>query len=125
MHVMLIEDDPLVREMVLDSLAEDGMTVEGLASARTRWCCSAPGQVPDVLVADIDLGAGLTGTDLAAIARERHPEVAVVLISGAIPADKARVISRRDRLLRKPFSPERLGQVIREAAAEVGAAARG
>jgi CheY-like chemotaxis protein len=125
MHVMLIEDDPLVREMVLDSLADDGMTVEGLASAEDALVLLGAGQVPDVLVADIDLGAGLTGIDLAAIARERHPEIAVVLISGALPPEKARAVGRRDRLLRKPFPPERLGQVIREAAAEVGAAARG
>jgi YesN/AraC family two-component response regulator len=38
--------------------------------------------MPDVLVADVALGPGLSGRDLAQIARERHPDVEVVLISG-------------------------------------------
>jgi CheY-like chemotaxis protein len=71
--------------------------------------------VPDVLVADIDLGAGLSGLDLASLAQERHPAVEVVLISGTSPAPG--LLGRHERFLRKPFAPAALAEAIRGAAA--------
>ncbi len=86
MRVMLIEDDPLMRRLIADALGGEGMEVDGLASAEDALILLGAGQVPDVLVADVNLGRGLSGRDLAQIARERHPGVEVVLISGAPPA---------------------------------------
>jgi len=73
MLVMLIDDDALVREVLSDTLSEEGIEVHGLASAEDAVILLGAGQVPDVLVTDIDLGAGLSGLDLAGIVRERHP----------------------------------------------------
>ena len=56
-------------------------------------------------MADIDLGRGLGRVDLAAIARERHPEVEVVLIGGARPGPDAQAPGRCGRFLRKPLAP--------------------
>ncbi len=89
MRVLLIDDDPLVRQTLMDTLATEGIEVDGLANAEDALVLLGAGQVPDVLVADIDLGAGLSGLDLAAIARERHPAVQVVLISGKPPPPAA------------------------------------
>ncbi len=69
------------------------------------------GQMPDVLVADIDLGPGPSGLDLAAIARERHPAAEVVLISGTAP-DSGRP-GYSERFLRKPFAPAALAEALR------------
>lgn len=120
MHVMLIEDDPLVRDLVMDILLAEGMSVEGLASAEDALVLLGAGQVPDVLVVDVNLGSGLSGADLAAIARERHPEVQVVIISGSPAAALAAAapLARRERFVAKPFAPEVLAQAIRDAAAE-------
>jgi CheY-like chemotaxis protein len=132
MRVMLIEDDALVRRMISESLDADGMEVAGLASAEDALVLLGAGQVPDVLVADVNLGPGrLSGADLAAIARERHPEVEVVLISGrqpsgydgGDPAGGGAPLRRRERFLRKPFAPEALAEAIRQAAAAAAPAA--
>ena len=72
------------------------------------------GQVPDVLVADIRLGAGLSGLGLAAIARERHPAAEVVLISGTAPDPG--LLGCPERFLRKPFAPAALARAILAAA---------
>ena len=85
MRVLLIDDDALVRELLMDTLAAEGIEVDGLAAAEDALVLLRAGQVPDVLVADIDLGPGLSGLDLAAIACERHPAAEVVLISGSAP----------------------------------------
>ena len=68
----------------------------------------------DVLLTDIALGAGMRGTELAAKAQERAPELAIVLMSG-FPAEL--IEADRDsplgwELLRKPCSREELTQAI-------------
>jgi DNA-binding NtrC family response regulator len=121
MRVLLIDDDALVRLMLLDTLAAEGIEVDGLANAEDALVLLGAGQVPDVLVADIDLGPGLSGLDLASLALERHPAVEVVLISGTSPAPG--LLGRRERFLRKPFAPAALAEAIRGAAAAASAAA--
>ncbi|MBX6744554.1 MAG: response regulator [Acetobacteraceae bacterium] len=116
MHVLLIEDDALMRRMLSDMLSEDGIEVDGLASAEDALILLGAGQVPDVLVTDINLGPGLSGLDLAAIARERHPDLELVLISG-MPLDTgAHPLARHERFLQKPFPPHALADAIRSAA---------
>ena len=58
MRVLLIDDDALVRQTLADSLAEESIEVDGLANAEDALVLLSAGQVPDVLVTDIDLGAG-------------------------------------------------------------------
>ena len=120
MRVLLIDDDALVRQTLADTLAAEGIEVDGLACAEDALVLMRAGQVPDVLVADIDLGAGLGGLDLAAIARERHPAAEVVLISGSAPDPGQPALGRRERFLRKPFAPATLAEAIRGAAAKLG-----
>jgi DNA-binding NtrC family response regulator len=115
MRVLLIDDDALVRQTLADTLAAEGIEVDGLACAEDALVLLGAGQVPDVLVADIDLGPGLSGLDLAAIARERHPAAEVVLISGTAPVPCH--LGCRERFLRKPFTPATLAEAIRGATA--------
>jgi len=118
MRVLLIDDDALVRQTLADTLAGDGIEVDGLANAEDALVLLGAGQVPDVLVTDIDLGAGLSGLDLAGIARERHPAVEVVLISGTSADPRLSAPGRRSaRFLRKPFAPAALAQAVRGATA--------
>ena len=118
MRVLVIDDDALLREMLADTLAAEGMEVDGLANAEDALVLLGANQIPDVLVADVDLGAGLTGLDLARVARERHPGVEVVLISGKpLEGGPGDFSGRRERFLPKPFSPAALAAAVRDAAA--------
>jgi DNA-binding response OmpR family regulator len=60
-RVLLIDDDALLRQTLGDTLAAEGIEVDGLADAEDALVLLGAGQVPDVLVADIDLGPGLSG----------------------------------------------------------------
>jgi CheY-like chemotaxis protein len=104
-----------VRHTLGDTLAAEGIEVDGLACAEDALVLLRAGQVPDVLVADIDLGAGLGGLDLAAIVRQRHPAAEVVLISGTAPDPG--LLGCRERFLRKPFLPAALAEAILAVAA--------
>ena len=118
MRVLLIEDDALMRRMLLDTLGEDGIEVDGLANAEDALILLGAGQVPDVLVTDINLGQGLSGLDLADIARERHPDLELVLISGRPLDTSSHPLARHERFLPKPFPPDDLARAIRDAAAD-------
>jgi DNA-binding NtrC family response regulator len=118
MRVLLIEDDNLVRTVLTDALAADGLEVDGLSNAEDALILLGAGQVPDVLVSDVNLGAGLSGFDLADIAREKHPDVEVILISGSAPEHRGFAARRHQRFLQKPFAPDELIGAVREAAAE-------
>jgi CheY-like chemotaxis protein len=60
----------------------------------------------DLLLSDIALGAGMRGTQLAALAQQRLPKLAVLLMSGfsteLLDADRDSPLSWE--LLRKPYS---------------------
>jgi FixJ family two-component response regulator len=68
-------------------------------------------------------GFGISGVDLAAIARERHPAIEVILISGIAPDHRQNPLSRRERFLQKPFAPAVLAEAIRSAATATSARA--
>ena len=121
MQVLLIEDDALLRMTLSDTLSADGIEVNGLANAEDALILLGAGQVPDVLVTDVNLGPGLDGFDLAELARARHPDVEVILISGTTPDLARRATGRHERFLQKPFAPEQLAAKIREAGADRGA----
>ena len=120
MRVLLIEDDALVRSMLSETLDGDGFEVDGLANAEDALILLGAGQVPDVLVTDVNLGPGLDGFDLADLARQRHPDVEVILISGTTPDLARRAARRHEHFLQKPFAPEQLAAKIREAGREIG-----
>ena len=117
MRVLLIEDDEIVRSALSETLDGNGFEVDGLANAEDALILLGAGQVPDVLVTDIKLGGGLSGFDLAEVARARHPEVGVILISGASMNEVQHTLRRREHFLQKPFEPEALAAAIRAAAA--------
>jgi DNA-binding NtrC family response regulator len=115
-QVLLIEDDALLRSTLCDILEEQEIEVSGLANAEDALILLSAGAAPDVLVTDINLGEGLSGFDLADIARSRHPEVEIILISGTVPSDDVSPLRLHTRFLAKPFDPASLADAIRKAA---------
>jgi DNA-binding response OmpR family regulator len=117
MHVLLVEDDALLRMALTDTLDAEGIQVSGLANAEDALILLGAGQIPDVLVTDVGLGVGLNGFDLADMARARHPGVEVILISGSRPDARSRPLHRHERFLHKPFDTATLSAAIRAAGA--------
>jgi CheY-like chemotaxis protein len=76
----------------------------------------------DLLLSDIALGAGMRGTQLAAIAHQRFPRLAVLLMSGysseLLAAD--RDAPAEWDLLRKPYTRAELAQAMARVIAQSG-----
>jgi len=112
--VLLVEDDAEVRDVMRRFLESLRCKVLEAPSGEQALLALDGDERFDVLLSDIALGAGIRGTELAAKAQERFPELAIVLMSGfpaeLIEADRDAPLAWE--LLRKPCSREELMQAI-------------
>jgi DNA-binding response OmpR family regulator len=109
MDVLLVEDEPLVRELLEDDLVEAGLVVRPCGCAEEGLDCMAgSGQQPAVLVTDVNLGPGMDGLALAREVQRRWPRMAVVVITGDERNLAAMPAPLRETCLLKPFNPPRL-----------------
>ena len=81
--VLVCEDDPLVRMVIVDYLIDNGCKVIEAGSGEEAVAfIDGPDQQLDVLFTDIRLGGVLNGWDVAEIFRDRFPNVRVLYASG-------------------------------------------
>lgn len=97
--VLLVEDEDAVRESTAQMLVDLGYVVTTAASALEAWTSIENGFEPDLLVTD-HVMPGMTGTELARRARERLPDMQVLVVSGY--AEEAGIDPDLPRLT-KPF----------------------
>lgn len=120
--ILLVEDDPGVRDTVCQMLEQLGYTVETAGSgaeARQALLASRPF---DLLLTDVSLPGGLTGYDLADFVRQRYPGTRTVFMSGyplgtATDSPDPRAGAR---FLQKPFSRQQLATTLRRAIEQAG-----
>jgi CheY-like chemotaxis protein len=81
--VLVVEDESLVRVVIVDYLKENGCEVMEAATGEEAVApIDGQDQFLDVLFTDIRLGGPLNGWDVAEIFRDRFPEVCVLYASG-------------------------------------------
>jgi len=116
-QVLLVEDEVLIAEMVRDALEDRGLAVRSAYCHRSACdILDAQAESFSVLVADINLGPGGSGFEVARRARELHPDVKVVYISGhAAHLQKQGVDG--SIMVPKPFYPDELADRVAEFAA--------
>ena len=79
-HVLVVDDDAMVRRVVTLLLDRAGHHVQACASAEEALAAVAQ-RTPDVLLTDVRM-PGLSGPELAQRLRVDHPDLPVVLMSG-------------------------------------------
>jgi signal transduction histidine kinase len=109
LRVLVIDDEPLVREALADSLIEDGHAVIQVGSGAEGLARLAQGADVDVVVTDLGMPE-MTGWDVARAVRTRHPGLPVGLITGWAVALQISDEERRgvDFLIAKPYTTEAL-----------------
>jgi DNA-binding NarL/FixJ family response regulator len=95
----LVEDDPLIREFVIDALREQGFDVIPAAGGEQAlaWCAQ---RAADVLVIDIRLPGRIDGWQIAERCREHDPNLPVIYATGFSPVSPRPV--PRSFSVRKP-----------------------
>jgi CheY-like chemotaxis protein/anti-sigma regulatory factor (Ser/Thr protein kinase) len=110
LRILLIEDDADVREATVELLESWGCVVEAHAG------CPAEPAICDLIVADFDIGGGVTGADaIALVRRATNRRVPAIVMTGH---DNERVQSRLDAdipVVIKPVRPSELRSLINAA----------
>jgi signal transduction histidine kinase len=114
--VMVVDDEPVLREQVVRLLVAAGHRARAHGSAAEALADDA---AVEVLVTDLQLGTGPTGVELAEQLWARRPSLRVVLMSGftADPASTAPLIARGAVFVAKPFSADALLRAVTGAGA--------
>ncbi len=111
--VLLAEDDPNVRRVAVSILQQLGYQPHVAADAEEALTIAGRLPAIDVLLTDLVM-PGLSGVELYKALEKRHPDMAVVYMTGYAREGLAidLQLSDRARLVEKPFSVESLSRAI-------------
>jgi len=115
-HILVVEDDELVRESVVDQLSRLGYRITAAANGVAALDVLKAEEDIDLLFTDVMMPGKYNGRDLAAAAAKIRPGMKILFTSGYSEA----AISRNGRLdqgislLTKPYRHQQLSQKIRE-----------
>jgi DNA-binding response OmpR family regulator len=110
--VLLVEDEPGIRKVVEEALAQRGLQVLCAADDRAaRRILEREASQIGVLIADVHLGASANGYEVARRARKLNPRIEVIYITGrTLDVDRFGVSG--GVLLPKPFDIANLGDMV-------------
>jgi CheY-like chemotaxis protein len=84
--LLIVDDEPSIREVLSELLAMDGYTTR---SARDGFSALAEirSEVPDLLLSDLNM-PGMSGFELLRVVRRQFPLIRVIAMSGSFSGDK-------------------------------------
>ncbi len=109
MNILVVEDEFLVRDMIVEELREAGFEV--IEAATGEEAMAVCGRA-DVLFTDIRLPGSMTGWDIAERCRASHPDLPVIYATGYSHVEHRRVPG--SRFFHKPYRAVQVIQAIRE-----------
>ncbi|MEU3353712.1 response regulator transcription factor [Streptomyces sp. NPDC037389] len=108
-HILVVDDDPTVAEVVTGYLQKAGHTVTSVEDGPTALAEAAAAR-PDLVVLDLMLPGGLDGLEVCRRLREAHDRLPVIMLT-ARGDEEDRVLGLEvgaDDYVTKPFSPREL-----------------
>jgi two-component system cell cycle sensor histidine kinase/response regulator CckA len=113
--ILLVEDEPLIRELSRDMLERQGYRVILASNAKEAEQIGCSAGSFDLLITDAVM-PNITGTELARRLRAAHPGLKVLYISGYAddPPERDETGADGAAFLQKPFSADSLGRKIRQ-----------
>jgi two-component system, response regulator PdtaR len=114
--VLLVEDEPLLGELMTEALTDKGFAVVASTDAGGALRHLLSGADCDILFTDIELGEGMDGATLAQLAHAMRPALPIVYTSGRRSPDDFVTVPGAT-FLPKPYS---LSDVDRTLAQKLG-----
>jgi CheY-like chemotaxis protein len=115
--VLLVEDDPHLRQLFEEVLAKKGFRVISAKDAGSALLAAAKSKVPiEIIVTDVVMPGGKSGVELAQELKAQNPHLKIILLSGytensSILRD---VLAGGGSFLQKPFSAAQLVEKVRQ-----------
>jgi len=114
-RILVVDDEPAVLELIVEALTRAGYSPCFTSESREalRFLETTPF---DVVLTDTVM-PHLGGLDLLEIAKRQNPDVQVLFVTGDATAEMARQALKKGAagFIEKPFQPDRLLAVVREA----------
>ena len=113
--ILVVEDDPLVREAAMQRLEALGYVVAEASNTAAAMAHIGRGEPVDLVFSDIILPGGPSGLEMSAMLRQRHPGIPVLLTSGhasGVYRDEQET-SQTPEILAKPYSLRDLAFAVR------------
>ena len=116
MCVLLVEDEPMIREIMAESLQDAGFEVVAAHSGdQAIGLIADPHHRFSILVTDLHMPGNADGAQVAACMRELNPAIPVVIATGRPDViQSACKDSLNYALLRKPYLPSHLVALVRD-----------
>jgi two-component system CheB/CheR fusion protein len=118
--VLVVEDDPQLRELLAQFLNEEGHRVaRAYDGAEAMQLVQREDFRPDAILADFNLPNGMNGLEVSAKVREKlHRDIPVIILTGDISTKALRAIAgAKCAQLNKPVKLEEVTQAIQRALA--------
>ncbi len=111
--VLVVEDEPLVRAMVVDALEDEGFgVVEAPTGDHALKVLKARDDI-DVVLTDVDMPGSVDGFQLARICRTMFPQIVVIIVSGGVRSGFTG-LAPDARFVPKPYTADLIIRMIYE-----------
>jgi CheY-like chemotaxis protein len=107
LRVLVVDDEEMVRRVVVRALLAAGHTVEDATTAQAALDLLASGRDYDLIVSDVVMPV-IGGLELARRVRAQRPEARFLFVSGYSDTPGVDEAAGRTGLLSKPFTPAQL-----------------
>ena len=112
--VLIVDDEPFVREIAADILRSEGYIVlEASSGPAALNVCAEHGSKIDLLLTDLIM-PGMTGRMLADILTARFAGLNVIFMSGYIDDSRTETMEQGIHFIQKPLDWGRLKSMIRD-----------
>ncbi|MFO7606270.1 MAG: response regulator [Desulfurivibrionaceae bacterium] len=103
-RILIVDDDPELRENISELLSDEGWEVETAVDGKSALRKTREKEY-DIVLTDLIM-PGMQGTELAALVKHEQPMIKVVIMTAYSTVDNAVEVMRRgaDDYLTKPFS---------------------
>ncbi|MFN3232901.1 MAG: response regulator [Alphaproteobacteria bacterium] len=116
-RIMVVEDDPDVRDFIVNALKRLGHTVIWAEDGPQALNLATENENIDLLISDVVLPGEMTGPDVVKRLLQRFPETKVLFTSGYLGDDLKTNggLSQDAELLSKPYTIQALSEKVRDA----------
>ena len=110
--ILVVEDEPMIRMNLVDTLHDGGFTTEECGDGKAACAHIDKSAEMRGLITDIRLGSGPNGWDVARHARRRFPHVAVLYVTGDSVAEWTSEGVPNSLIMQKPYADAQLMTAI-------------
>ena len=111
-RVLLVEDEPLIREILVEELRNAGFAVCEAANADDAADLIQRRPQFSLLLTDVHMPGRMDGLGLGRLMRSRFPELPIIYITGR--PDLMGPLGSKEVLIHKPFTPPDILESIQQ-----------